>query len=1146
MLLLSNGAHAIKIVVPDQYQDQIKAIKEAERKLREQELQGDVKAAEGEGISIAEAAKPASKPQVDADEFLVQSVVEATATAATFEGTLEADQGIISGQVVDKETGAPISGAAIILEGTDIATVTAEDGRYSLGPAPAGDYTLSFIKSGYIEANVTDYTVAGGEVSVFPFAMPPRPAEMSDDVYELQDFTVTAEEANDLMMKLDIRMNSDKMLDIMGSEDFSKFAAGDVGDAVKRIVGVSVIEGQFAIIRGLEDRYSSTLFNGASIPSPDPNRQSVQLDLFSTDVVSNLQVAKSFSSDQPGNSAGGTIDVITAAYPEEENSFEGKLSVGTGFNSNSMDRFIHVNHGKAVGSPDSAPPLESDASVKFSGRKDFKDREFRFIVSYSNEIDYDTQVGKYEESFASRQTSRVVGRPPRIWEITPGSLSFGEMPGKSPLGSAEYTKSKYSELTSAFLGFGADIDKEGKHKIDAVIFRSQAEESTAELRENYETPGGSNPFNPSTDEVADALEGILDRATADALRFQSRSVERERQLDILQLRGDHTFDSLDELKVKWNLTKTETNQTDSGRSLSYWYEPFDVTSVGSGSTAPSSYHASFSQNSSNPLRETSNTVDETSTFARVDLEYTFEPLEVMEVTLGAGVSSESAERDVESSALTNLSGSFSAPTTWDQSVGSAQAVEDLLLNSDSYRGASRVSALTLATREIDARHFQGKVSFWDKFDLLGGIRNEKIDINVVNEPYTFLTQADIDAGASYVTLPDGRRVEAEGFRGASSVPAINPTVLFMFERAGPGPEDGFPTGTDGINNPAILGNENAPNNITTLEQLTSVLNGSIQEDLWLPNVGFAYRPIEGMRFSFNYSETVARPSFRELGYYLSAPDASDDLVIGNPQLDISEVDSLDFRFEYAFGGRGDVVAISLFKKSIANPIESIRLTDPLPNTQYQTFFNNPNTADMVGIEFEFRKTLDFTPWEFMEMFSIGGNATYIDASIDRSTAYISQYDTYFADDSNPPRQNLTVDFTQNPELESLPASRRLFNQPEWILNADVSFNNPDWGTSATLAYFAISDVLESVGSVSVDRTGLATGATPDRYIDSFGQLDLIVTQQYKNWTFKFTVKNLTDSTRRLIYDPYLVDSDVPAEREYKVGRDYSISASYAF
>src|SRR5690606_21149997 len=114
---------------------------------------------------------------------------------------------------------------------------------------------------------------------------PTAPAESADEVFELQDFNITAEEASAHEANIDVRIKADKLVDLFSSEDFSKFAAGDVADALKRISGVNVIEGQFAIIRGLENRYSSTTYNGAPVPSPDPDSQSVQLDLFPSDVV---------------------------------------------------------------------------------------------------------------------------------------------------------------------------------------------------------------------------------------------------------------------------------------------------------------------------------------------------------------------------------------------------------------------------------------------------------------------------------------------------------------------------------------------------------------------------------------------------------------------------------------------------------------------------------------------------------------------------------------------------------------------------------------------------------------------------------------------------------------------------------------------
>ena len=327
------SAVAIKIVVPDQYKDQVESIKTAELKERRDELEGIAQGTVG-GVNIAGQELAAEKPKVEADEFLVQSVVEATATASAFEGTLAADEGLVSGQIVDKETGEALAGVAIIIEGTDVATVTAEDGRYSLGPTTAGSFTISFIKSGYIEANVTDYNIAGGEVSVFPFAMPPRPTEMSDEVYELQDFTVTAEEANQMMLKLDLRQSSIATLDILNSEDFAKFGASDAAEAISKMSGASLSDGKYVVMRGLNDRYNTTLINGVRLPSPDPDRKAVALDIFPTSLFEGIVARKTYTSDMPGESSGGSIELITKAIPEEP--FV-KFSIGAGGQINSPE-----------------------------------------------------------------------------------------------------------------------------------------------------------------------------------------------------------------------------------------------------------------------------------------------------------------------------------------------------------------------------------------------------------------------------------------------------------------------------------------------------------------------------------------------------------------------------------------------------------------------------------------------------------------------------------------------------------------------------------------------------------------------------------------------------------------------------------------
>ena len=287
---------------------------------------------------------------------------------------------------------------------------------------------------------------------------------------------------------------------------------------------------------------------------------------------------------------------------------------------------------------------------------------------------------------------------------------------------------------------------------------------------------------------------------------------------------------------------------------------------------------------------------------------------------------------------------------------------------------------------------------------------------------------------------------------------------------------------------------------------------------------------------------MARPSLREISYYVSVDPSTEALLIGNPQLTTSDVDSLDFRWEYTYGTLGDLVAVSLFTKKIQAPIEKAVIVDPFLGVEFQTYYNNDNEASMEGVEFEVRKNLGFMPLDFLEYFTVGGNFTYIKAEVDRPRAVIDAYSLFyeeFLDRSGNPRGDPAV-------FDSIPESRRLFEQPEWIANADITFEQPEWGTTFTLALFAVSDVLESTGFA---QSSLANGGTPtallDRYADSYYQLDLILQQEWNNWNFKFTAKNVTDTERKMFYDNEATITEYK-ERSFKIGSSYSLSASYEF
>ncbi len=1113
-------------------------------------------------------------------------------------------EGTVAGRVIDGETGTPVEGATVIVispqpeDGSqarqEVQTTDAE-GAFEFPAIPAGQYTISFVKSGYRSSTLTNFEVQAGEQNRADFPLPPLPSEeASGEVLELEAFVVEASTVNELLASLELRLESDQLLNIMTAEDLSKFAAADVGEALKRVAGVNVVEGQFAIIRGLEDRYSSTTYNSAPVPSPDPDRQSVQLDLFPSEIVSSLNVSKTFAPPLPGNSGAGSLDIVTSGYSETEGLFDAKLYAKTGLNENAWSEFLQFQNGSPIGDPTSGSDvLEQEYGGFLGGHAELLGRQVRYKAIGNWGTGYETAEGFQE------------GRSPATFEEGShrplGDLAFGELDLTS--GRFDLTASLYEEQLTAYGGFGFDLDEAGNHKIDAAIFWTRKDEEAVELRENGYLPGFDygriisdmeefqditpSSFigdvgrgrNASSDAwIVDAIgprafpfDDNVSRGAAWFSSFaQSRSFDTRRDLNIYQVNGEHDGGSLlPGLRFRWAGNYATTSQDEQALGARYRYEPCGssadaalacppgVAPIRTPGQIPTTFPITVDALGpgtymvNRDLFASFNKIDEEQYFGRLDGDYETEPFAWLRAELQTGFWYEQATRNVDADFLfakdINIgSGSRCSATGFCIGGGSQfailgntpQELGEHIFASDLLRDASgNLQALRFtqseATREITAWPFGAKATLWERLDLLGGFRLEKILIESKNDPF----------------IP--------GF-GLDGSPALFPSKYLLFDRLDNPERDETPSLPP--YNDQILGiaspvgpcrNENGdviPNggqcvDLVDRAEIEALINGTIDELYVLPAAGLAYRPYDWLTLRGAYSQTVARPSFREIGYYVSAEPGTDELSIGNPQLQLSEVESWDARAEFVWGELGDLFALSGFYKIVQDPIEQIIVRDPavfdtVSPALYRTFFNNPNEATLWGIEVEGRKNLGFLGREYLGYFSIGGNFTYIDAQVDRSEFELARSERFFGDTTG-----------EDVPYAGLETSRRLYNQPEWIANADLSFDQPDWGTKATLAFFAISDVLDAAGGAT--EFEIAVGGRPsvyslDRYVDSFYQLDLIVSQEvWRGAALKLTLKNLTDSERGIVYDPAQTSQEI-AERRYRVGRDFSLALSWAF
>jgi len=199
-----------------------------------------------------------------------------------------AQKAIFRGQMVDAETAEPVSFANIYIEELGTGDVSDLDGYFSFELEP-GSYNVVFSYVGYTDYKLTDLNLTAGAEEVMTIKMGVG--------IELEEVVVTAEETR------------------------------------SSVVGILTLRnkegGKHVYVRGLGDRYTKTTLNGMDIPGLDPDRNSVELDIFPTNLVENLIVYKNFTPDLSGDFTGGNVDITTKSFPDRKTT---SASISLGYN----------------------------------------------------------------------------------------------------------------------------------------------------------------------------------------------------------------------------------------------------------------------------------------------------------------------------------------------------------------------------------------------------------------------------------------------------------------------------------------------------------------------------------------------------------------------------------------------------------------------------------------------------------------------------------------------------------------------------------------------------------------------------------------------------------------------------------------------
>lgn len=477
-----------------------------------------------------------------------------------------AQQGTISGTVLDQETAETMISLPVIIVGTEIVRTTDFDGKYSVPLAP-GIYTVKFTYIGYQDKVVTDVEVKANEVTYLDI-------QMTTSVSEMQEVVVTAKAIerteNALLM---LQRKSDKIQDGISSQEMSRMAVGNVAAAMTKITGTSIQEGKYVVVRGLGDRYSISQLNGLPMPSIDPYRNSAQLDLIPTKLLDNIIATKTFTPDQPGTFTGGNIDIKTKSFPEQRSL---SLSVSLGYNSQNNLRNDFLTH---------------DGGSGDNWGYGLKNRERPEILSSPLFAEYGDKNAELSARFGDSLAASVIDQV-----VNSMSFEFDTLQKRSFLDygmALSYGNSfKTGDKSSIGLILGASYKQEYEHRPDAVhaswyVFdmnagdlRNSGDYRKTESSENPVVNGfgglaykfndfhnvdfkmmyNHNATKATTFIVGEDGDNIL----APSFKFGRALSWQERQMINYQVSGEHHFPEIGDIELEWrgsivNATREEPN-----------------------------------------------------------------------------------------------------------------------------------------------------------------------------------------------------------------------------------------------------------------------------------------------------------------------------------------------------------------------------------------------------------------------------------------------------------------------------------------------------------------------------------------------------------------------------------------------------------
>jgi len=996
-------------------------------------------------------------------------------------------QGTIRGKITD-ENGESLFGVRIFLKNNrTIFTSSDFDGNYSIKILEATPQTLVISYTSF-ETVEEIITVQNNEIILKDFTLNPEASQINE-----VNIVVKKTKAKDYYME-NLKINSAATIDYVSSETMKKTGDANVTAAVARVSGVST-NGGLITVRGIGDRYVKTTLNGSRIPTLDPLTNNIQLDIFPSSLIDNIIITKTASPDLPGDFSGAYLSVETKDYPEKL-----EVNVESQFGYNDQTSFKEII---------SSQRSKTDWLGFDTG---LRTRDSKELVSPT------VSPTQYQEFSALGLTNYYASMGVTGW-----TSSAAESDTYYRLGLVELGILPKGLINDPVALTKATADYNTNYKPKAFsILNPNGTDYNNGFASNWNTLKRKAPLNFSqsfsvgnqTNLFGKQLGYILGFKYGSSVRFDPNGISQrvgsealnfafEQQDDALISRETNTWSALFSLAYKLN----------DKNSVSLMFMPnFSGTNDLVNFTTMKNHFiaGSISKNQFYEQRKqfiyqlkSEHYIEK----ARMKVEYNASYTQGESIIPDFKVATITTEIDPNDSVIISYA--------FDPTVG--EGVRRFYRYLDENLLDTRLSAeiplskkdVTLVRKLKIGGAYQRNDRKLDLEEFLVARGNSTSSVDIPNDDIDlFLNQNKFKMNGNlldyYYQENDVARNNTIGFSSVSACfVLLDLEIVKQFRVSGGARIEQAKMFSD-VFKYHNLGYEYNDIRRENMGGYPFVNAANIDEVNFLPSLNLIYRikkeSFGKMNVRANYSQTVARPSIRELNSVAIYDNEFRSMIYGNSNLKTVQVNNYDFRSETYFKNN-DNVSFSFFYKDFKNHIE-------MGFGGGGITWQNIDKSSVVGFEFEGKKSIT-------KFFDLKTNITLVNSN--------SQFI----------RKNIIVKESIEIITPLDTVNRTMFGQAPYIINAIASYKSDSLGLTATLSY--------NIQGPRLVITGVIKGF-PDVYEQPRNTIDFKVSKTLgKYFSTSLTIRDILNAP---VVRAYKLPTEWVDFDRFRYGTNFNLGISY--